>query len=97
MVEVLDTFKKFKCTDMTPKGRIAVLHQQLIRTIQHPMSERLPQCVTPSQSGHHETQTLHSLQNQPEVFVLNLQWSGEPSPEECMKILVSIPDSFHTK
>ena len=27
MVEVMDTFKKFKCTDMTPKGRTAAIHQ----------------------------------------------------------------------
>lgn len=37
-----------------------------------------------------------ALESQPEVFVLNLQWNGEPSPPDILKMLVAIPNTFKT-
>ncbi len=32
--------------------------------------------------------------NAPEVFVMNLQWNGEPTPLEILRMLVSVPETF---
>ena len=39
---------------------------------------------------------MSALEWQPEVFVLNLQWNGEPSPPDILKILAAIPNAFKT-
>jgi hypothetical protein len=34
------------------------------------------------------------IMNAPEVFVMNLQWNGEPTPLEILRMLVSVPETF---
>lgn len=60
------------------------------------MSQKLQNCAEPelARPGLHESQTDHYLQNAPECFILNLQWNGQPSPVDILRIMVSIQEKF---
>ena len=40
------------------------------------------------------SETKYLIRNSPEVMMFNLQWASEPSSENILKILVSIPEHF---
>jgi len=41
------------------------------------------------------TETKYLISNSPEVMMFNLQWEGLPTPDNILKILVSIPETFN--
>jgi len=60
------------------------------------MSLEMQKCAEPESAGpgQHESQTDHCLLNAPECFILNLQWNGQPSPVDILRIMVAIPEKF---
>ena len=45
----------------------------------------------------HCTETFAILNNNPEVFTLNLQWDGEPLPTDILQLMISLPQILETK
>lgn len=99
MVDLLETLKKVKARYPGDLGKMIAANQAFMGALKFKLSETAPVCADPSvmptsKFDSHESKTVQALLNCPEVFTVNLQWNGEPTPLEILRVLLSIPDQF---
>lgn len=67
--------------------------------LKYKMSEKQKGCVNPANDNDgrtHESVTTVQFTSKPAVFLFNLQWNGEPTSMQILKVLVSLPETFES-
>lgn len=103
MIEVIETLGRVMTEQPGEIFKVIKSHKNMMPAIRHRLVEGKQECCNPrnnldsTRAQQHKSTSHNGLLSSPEVFLLNLQWNGEPSPLEILKVLVSIPNTFNTR
>jgi hypothetical protein len=90
--DMITLLKQVKSDSSDEVEKIAEGYQRFIGALKHKLTR--PQDCPRVPGSAHQVQTNHGMFNQPEVFCLNFQWIGKPTPMDILRLLVSIPNQF---
>ena len=74
------------------QANILATNEKLVDALKFLSSNERPGCAEDKNLGRgHATKTITCVERNPEVFIFNATWDGEPIPSQIFKFMVSIP------